>query len=218
MNDFDPLLLQHVSLVIKANETTNITRIDSLESAKILHIEDSLAGLPELLECPDGLYGDIGSGAGFPGIPLAIESGRNTVLIESIGKKAAILESMIGDLGLSDRVSVYSGRVEELAVEKPHSFSVLSARAVSQLSSLMELASPLLMRNGRLICYKAQLSEEELQHALDLRNHFALHLVSDRTFTLSDGETQRRIIVFKKKGKPKVSLPRRNGMAQRKPY
>ncbi len=217
MNEPESLYLKHLSLVMKANETTNITRIDSLDSAKILHVEDSLSGLKELTAAPDGLYGDIGSGAGFPGIPLAIASKRKTVLIESIGKKADILTSIIEQLGIADSVSVYKGRVEELALTHPHAFSVLTARAVSQLSSLMELASPLLMRNGRLLCYKAHISEEEYQHAFELQNTLAMHIIDDRSFALSDGVTQRRILVFEKKGKPKISLPRRNGMAQRKP-
>ena len=85
------LLNKHLDLVVKANETTNITRIVSWESAQVLHIEDSLSALPEFETAPEGLYGDLGSGAGFPGIPIAIETGRETVLVESVKKKAALL-------------------------------------------------------------------------------------------------------------------------------
>ena len=76
------LIVRHLNLVIKANETLNLTRIDTAEEGMLLHIEDSLTGLEEVSEAPSGLYGDLGSGAGFPGIPLAIATGRETVLID----------------------------------------------------------------------------------------------------------------------------------------
>ena len=69
------LIEEHLRLVIDANEKINLTRIDSFDEGMLLHVEDSLAGLGELNQAPDGLYGDLGSGAGYPGIPLAIASG-----------------------------------------------------------------------------------------------------------------------------------------------
>jgi 16S rRNA (guanine527-N7)-methyltransferase len=211
------LIEKHLNLVIKANEVTNITRIDSVEQAKMLHIEDSLAGVQELNAAPDGLYADLGSGAGYPGIPLVIASGRETMLVESVKKKAKILDNFILELGLSDTVSVYPGRAEELASFKPAEFSVITARALSQTGSLMELASPLLVKGGHLICYKARVSEEEFNHALSLENKLGLKLISDRDFYLSDNETYRRILVFEKIHNAQVNLPRRTGMAQRQP-
>lgn len=218
LNEDKRLLIEkHLNLVIKANEVTNITRIDSVEQAKILHIEDSLAGIQELNAAPDGLYADLGSGAGYPGIPLAIASERKTTLVESVKKKAKILEGFALELGLSDSISVFPGRAEELASSKAAAFSVITARALSQTGSLMELASPLLNKGGHLICYKARISEEEFSHALALENKLGLKFISDREFYLSDNETYRRILVFEKFKNAQVKLPRRNGMAQRQP-
>ena len=211
-------LIDHYLLkILEANETTNLTRISSLEEARKLHIEDSLAGLQELQQAPKGLYGDLGTGGGFPGVPLAIESGRKTMLVDSVRKKIAIVESILSDMGLNDSISTYSGRIEDLANEHPQSFTALTARALSKLSVLMELASPLLSKNGLLICYKANVQDEEWDHALSLQDKLGLSLFSDRTLTLSDGETLRRIICFEKIGKPKMKLPRRVGLAQKKP-
>ena len=211
-------LIDHYLLkILEANETTNLTRISSLEEARKLHIEDSLAGLQELQQAPQGLYGDLGTGGGFPGVPLAIESGRKTMLVDSVRKKMAIVESILSDMGLNDSISTYSGRIEDLANEHPQSFTALTARALSKLSVLMELASPLLSKNGLLICYKANVQDEEWDHALSLQDKLGLSLFSDRTLTLSDGETLRRIICFEKIGKPKMKLPRRVGLAQKKP-
>ena len=72
------LLDKHLELVIEENKVTNLTRIVDWESAQVLHVEDSLAGLPEVEEALEGPYLDMGSGAGFPGIPLAIMTGRET--------------------------------------------------------------------------------------------------------------------------------------------
>lgn len=210
----DDLLKRHLELVIEANKTTNITRISTWEEGMLLHVEDSLVGLPEVMDAPVGCMADIGSGAGYPGIPLAIESGRQTLLADSVGKKTAILSSMVETLGL-ENVEVYTGRIEDLAREKPAAFTVVTARALAQLSILMELASPMLQEGGRLVCYKANVSDEELQHALSLQEQLGMKHVSDRTVTL--GDNCRRIICFEKTGHPKIKLPRKVGMAQKRP-
>ena len=210
----EDLLKRHLELVIEANKTTNITRISTWDEGMLLHVQDSLVGLPELREAPEGRMVDIGSGAGYPGIPLAIESGRSTLLADSVGKKTTILASMVQTLGL-DNVDVYTGRIEDLAREEPASFAAVTARALAQLSILMEFASPLLQEGGRLICNKANVSDEEMEHALSLQNRLAMKLVSDRIVEL--GKNHRRIICFEKTGTPHVKLPRKTGFAQKRP-
>lgn len=208
---------RHLELVLAANERVNLTRIDSAESGLLLHVEDSLAGLPEVQAAPAGMLGDMGSGAGYPGIPLALATGRRTVLVESVVKKTAELEGFISELGLAGQVETFAGRLEDLCETRRASFAVLTARALAQTGALMELAAPLLMTGGRLVCYKAQPGEDEIEHARGLEPVLGLSLVSDRSFLLSDNETRRRILVFEKVAKPTVKLPRRVGMAQKKP-
>ena len=142
------LLEKHLKLVIEANKTINITRISSWEDGMLLHVKDSLLGLDALNACPEGRYADIGTGAGYPGIPLAIETGRDTLLVDSVSKKVRILDTFIDELGLNN-VSTYAGRIEDLGKEQRGQFAAVSARALSRLSVLLELASPLLMRGGR---------------------------------------------------------------------
>ena len=154
---------KHLELVIEANKTTNLTRIDSIDEAMTLHVEDSLSGLPEMNAAIEGLYGDLGSGAGYPGIPLAIATGRKTLLIDARQKKMNILASIIQELELGDQIDVYAGRAELLAKTRSGEFSVLTARALSKLSVLLELASPLLRKSGSLICYKSHIDDEELK-------------------------------------------------------
>ena len=215
--DEKQLIRKHLELVLEANETTNLTRIDTFDVGMLLHVEDSLAGLDEVEQAPPGLYGDMGTGGGYPGIPLAIMTKRETVLIDSVRKKTDILKDIIKELGLSEQVEVFNGRLEELSWERPGAFSVLTARALSQMASLMELAAPLLALDGRLICYKANVSEEELQLATSLEEKLGMKMVARRKLTLSDGETERCIIAFEKYQDPAIKLPRKTGIAQKRP-
>lgn len=208
------ILEKHLTLVLEANKITNLTRIDSFEDGQKFHIEDSLTGLNELNEAPQGKYADIGCGAGYPGIPLAVTSGRETLLVDSVRKKTDILDEIIEELNLTN-ISTYHGRIEDLAREQPSSFAVVSARALSQLSILMEFASPLLIKGGYLICYKSNLSEEELNKAISLEKKLGMKLISRRDFDLYD--KHRCIVVFEKISKPSISLPRKTGFAQKKP-
>lgn len=212
------LLDEHLRLIIEINKTHNLTRITSWEKGKIYHIEDSILGIQALNSAPAGRYADIGTGGGFPGIPLAILSGRETVLVDSVGKKTKALDSIISSLGLSSYVSTYTGRTEELALSEPESFSAITARALSSLPSLLELAAPLLTIGGYLICYKAQPENKELSQAIALKDKLGLELIQTYNAVLSDDESQRVIFVFKKINQPQISLPRRVGMAQKRPY
>ncbi len=211
------LMGQYLDLILEANKTTNLTRITSRNEALVLHIEDSLVGLEEVSEAPEGLYGDLGSGGGFPGVPLALATGRETVLVDSVKKKMAIVQQAVNQLGLGRQITTCSDRIEDLALDRPGSFSVLTARALSRLVALLELSSPLLVKGGRLVCYKAQLSDEEMQEARAVEDLLGMRLVSQRETMLSDGETRRTIVVFEKVGKAKLKLPRRIGAAQKTP-
>jgi len=184
----------------------------------LLHVEDSLIGYEEVSSAPEGPMADLGSGAGFPGIPLAILTGRHTTLVESVGKKASLLKEFCATLGIDGNVSVFSGRAEELARTSNERFAVVTARALSSIPSLMELASPLLTQGGLLVCYKSSEIDEELEQGMKIQEKLAMHYQSRRDVVLADGETKRSIVVFMKQGEPTVTLPRREGQAQRHPY
>ncbi len=212
----EQILFDDLHAIMEINKTMNLTRILSEEDGMVLHLEDSVLGLPYVNDAPVGLYGDLGTGGGFPGIPLCVLTGRETLLVDSVKKKVRALEPVAEELGIGDRLSTYSGRIEDLALERPREFSVLTARALSSLGSLLELASPLLRKGGRLVCYKAQPTEEELEIAFGIMKPLGFELVCDDSHELSDGST-RRIFVFQKAANPRIALPRRVGMAQRNP-
>ena len=210
------MIEKHLLLVTEKNKQTNLTRITNWEEALVLHVEDSLSALEEVNESPQGLMGDLGSGAGYPGIPLSIATGRKTVLIDSRLKKMNLVEEMIEELQLGEQISTFAGRAELLARKEGDKFAVLTARALAKLPVLMELASPLLKRGGYLVCYKAKIEKEELNQALSLQKITGMKFISRRDFELQ-GEYERSIVTFKKVSKASVSLPRKEGEAQKKP-
>jgi len=211
------LLVRHLQLVIAANERLNLTRIDNPESGIRLHIVDSLVPLPEVDSAPTGTYADLGSGAGYPGIPLGVAAARPTVLVESVGKKAEFLREALKELGLEHQIRVYPGRAEALARQDPGGFSIVTARAVAQLASLVELASPLLMHGGVFVAMKGAPGEEEIAHGDAAGRRVGMQRESVRHLVLPDGDETRTVVRYVKVGEPTVELPRADGRAQHRP-
>lgn len=217
--DEQQTLETHLKLVLEKNKVLNLTRISSWEEGMLLHVKDSLLGVSAINEAPEGAYLDMGTGGGYPGVPVAIVTHRNTLLVDSVGKKVKAVQEMADELCL-DNVSTWAGRLEDLAKEKPCAFAVASARALSKLSVLMELSSPLLQNKGRLVCYKAKVDEEEMSHALALQKKLNMWVIDDKSYQLESDEGEvftRRIIVFERRGRAELKLPRKVGDAQRKP-
>ena len=211
------LLARHLDLVLSYNERLNLTRITDPTEAAYLHVADSLLLLSAVEGAPRGVLLDIGTGGGFPGLPLAIVSGRKSVLADSVRKKVAAVDEFVHELGLARRVTTEATRVEELAKRRRGGFSVVTARAVAQSNVLVEYAAPLLCRNGRLVVAKARPSREELDAADRAAKLCGMKRVSRETFELPDERGHREVIVYERVGNPSVKLPRNTGMAQHHP-
>jgi len=212
------LLLRHLRYILAANEITNLTSITSEEKGILLHVEDSLTALQEVDDAKAGKLVDLGSGGGFPGIPLAVVTRRETTLIEATQKKARALEKFVQESNMGERIKVKAKRIEEISKTEKDCFAVATARALAPLTAIMELAAPLLMRDGSLIAYKGNLTDCELQRARDTEDILGMELSSIRRLVLSDEITQRTLVVFRKTKEPTIDLPRRNGKAQQSPY
>lgn len=207
-------LARHLALVEEANRSFNLTRIEP-ENAVSLHVVDSLLVLPHLAAAPAGAFADLGSGAGYPGIPLALASGRDLHLVESVKKKAAFLERVVVELRL--KATVHPVRAEELAQESPGAFCAVTARALTALPSLVELASPLLRDSGVLLALKGRPSDEELSAGVTAGAVCGMREVRRLEIALPGTDIVRTVVVYEREGAPRVRLPRRNGMAQREP-
>lgn len=206
------LLSKHARLVLDANERMNLTRIIDPEAVLRLHVVDSLAFLPRISQT-GGRIVDIGSGAGFPGIPLAV-MGFDVVLCESVKKKAAFLADCVDQLGLS--CAVEDMRAEELAAKAPGVADLVIARAVTGLASLVELAAPLLREGGRLIALKGSPEEAEKACGRIAAAMCGMVPMTETQYMLPGGE-RRTVFEFERRGTPRIRLPRRPGMAQKSP-
>nr|WP_315522202.1 16S rRNA (guanine(527)-N(7))-methyltransferase RsmG [Olegusella massiliensis] len=212
-------LLKHLECVIERNQFVNLTRIVDWQDGIDKHILDSLTSLTILQEL--GLAKkshclDIGTGAGFPGIPLSICTEAQFTLIDSTAKKIKEVQYFIDKLELNN-CSAQAIRAEELAKIKPQSFNFILARAVSQLSTLIEYASPLLSSSGYLVVMKAVPSEEECKTSLHAADVCGMTYVSRETLALPHNAGSRSIFIYQKTGKAKIKLPRNVGVAQHHP-
>lgn len=211
------LLARHLDLVIERNRVVNLTRITSVREATYLHVVDSLL-LGDAFACaPEGPFVDMGTGAGYPGIPLAIVTGRQAVLIDSVGKKVAAVQDFVNELGLSDTVRAVTGRVEDFARKNRGGFAVVTARAVAQTNVLVEYAAPLLVRGGRLVVAKARPTADEVAAGDRAARICGLRRVSRETLSLPHDMGQREILVYERTGNPSVRLPRPVGTAKHHP-
>ncbi len=212
-------LLSYLSEILKINEKINLTSIVDFQKACLLHLEDSLVALPEIVEAIEGPYCDIGCGGGFPGVPLGVASGREANLIDSREKKIKAVKGCISSSGVDNLGSFYceAQRIEDFSKNNRSKFAVVSARALSSLPSLLELASPLLKKGGTFVALKSQIEAEEEEQGSKLAPMLGFELKGKRELMLSDGKTKRVIYSFTKTKDSEIKLPRRVGLAQKKP-
>jgi 16S rRNA (guanine527-N7)-methyltransferase len=202
--------------VLRANKAVNLTRIADPRNAVRLHLLDSLAALPDVEAAPVGRMLDIGTGGGFPGVPLAIASRRDTVLLDSVAKKMAAVEAAVHESRL-DRVVVVSQRAEDYAEDEPSGFGVVLARAVAPLPSLLELGVPFLCDSGRLVLLKGRPTEEEIDAGDQAARIVGAVRIGTRTFSIPGSGERRTILTYERAERSSVALPRRVGLAQRRP-
>ena len=181
-------LLEYCELLIKWNKTFNLTSVDDPEQMISLHLLDSLAVLPFL---PGGRVLDVGTGAGLPGIPLAIaRPEQKFVLLDSNGKKTRFLVQASGQLGL-ENVEVVNQRVE--LYQAHELFDVIISRAFSSLGQFLSACNHLLSPGGQFLAMKGKLPEDELH---DLPDGFQLE--SSVELKIPGLEAERRLLMLRR--------------------
>jgi len=211
------LVLSHLAWVLEQNKTLNLTAITEPLAALRLHVIDSLCALKEVDASPAGPLCDIGTGGGFPGVPLGIATSRETLLVDSVGKKVRALQQFLEESGLSEQMSTLAIRAEDLALSQPERFAVVTMRAVSQLPSLVELAAPLLVHHGRFVALKGPIDAAELARGERVAAKVGLEVHAVRRFELPQHGEARTLVTYVRTSSSKLRLPRRTGLAQSKP-
>jgi 16S rRNA (guanine527-N7)-methyltransferase len=188
------------------------------ERAWRVHVADSLTGLEVAELSAASRIADVGAGAGFPGLVLAVaRPGAQVDLIESIGRKCEFMRAAIAAAGIAN-ATVLNTRSEDLAVAGGReAYDAVTARAVGRLSTLAELASPLLKPNGVLVAWKGKRDEDEEQQ-LD-RAAESLSMRPEQILDVGNraGSQHRHLHVIKKTGPTPANLPRKPGIAKKRP-
>lgn len=204
-------LCSYYEKVVECNKAFNLTAITEEKDFAIKHILDSLAGISEI---PHGaILCDIGSGGGFPSMPIAIARDDVSVTaLDSTAKKMAFVSQSARQLGINN-ISTIAGRAEEQKTQFAK-YDVVTARAVSALPILLELAMPFLKVGGIFLAYKTDESElESAQNAMKVLGAKHLHT---KFLNLPNGD-KRAIMVFEKVKQTPPQYPRVYGSIKKKP-
>lgn len=188
------------------------------ERAWRVHVVDSLTGLevPELVAARR--IADVGAGAGFPGLALAVALPAARIdLIESVGRKCDFMRRAIEAAGIANAV-VRNLRSEDWAGAEGHeAYDVVTARAVGRLSTLAELASPLLKPNGVLVAWKGKRDPDEERQLESASEVLAMQPVAVLDVGNRAGSEHRHLHVIRKVGPTPANLPRKAGIAKKRP-
>ncbi|MBR2545388.1 MAG: 16S rRNA (guanine(527)-N(7))-methyltransferase RsmG [Erysipelotrichaceae bacterium] len=201
----------YASLLVEWNEKFNLTAITDREGIFVKHFYDSLL-LQASFKDTDTLC-DVGSGAGFPGIPLKIAYPQLKVsLMEPTGKRCVFLNEVISQLKLTD-IEVLNCRAEEYKEKK---FTYTTARAVSRLNILSELCLPLTEVNGHFIAMKGSQGHDELKEAANAIKKLGGSVREVKEIMLPD-QQERILIDIEKVRETPAGYPRRYAQIKKKP-
>ena len=204
-------------LALLAEERASVSSVVD-ERAWQVHVADSLTGL----EVPGlriaGRIADVGAGAGFPGLVLAIALPDARIdLVESVGRKCEFMRRAIEAAGIPN-AEVLNTRSEDLAgAAGREAYDAVTARAVGRLSTLAELASPLLKPNGVLVAWKGRRDPEEEQQLANAAESLAMHPEQILAVGNRAGSEHRHLHVIRKSGPTPANLPRNPGIAKKRP-
>lgn len=217
-------LATYRDLLLDWNQKVNLTALtDPAEVERRLFL-DAVRMLPAVDDYLGGSVAarlvDIGTGAGFPGLVLAIARPHlDVALIEATGKKIGFLRAVVAALHLSRRVSAFHGRAEDLARDPTHRgrFDLGTARAVAVLPALLELTMPYLRRGGRALFPKSAELGEELAQAERAARMIGARIVGADLLAHGEGERVTRLVIADKMEATPSRYPRRAGIPAREP-
>ena len=205
--------------ILSWNEKVNLTNITDPEDFRVKHILDSLmcTDFPEYLEAEDII--DVGTGGGFPGIPLAVYSpDKRFTLLDSLNKRLKIIDGLASELGITN-IQLLHARAEDAARDPMYreKFDLCVSRAVSNMATLAEYCLPFIKKGGYLLAYKGPDCEQELKDA-----EYALKVLGGRAVDIRDVSVneyglEHKILVIRKVRPTPKAYPRQAGKPAKAP-
>lgn len=207
----------YMKLLLEWNKKINLTAITNEDDIILKHFVDSLTIKKYISENEKII--DIGTGAGFPGIPLAIMNKNNKItLMDSLNKRIVFLNDVIDKLKLTNVKAIHS-RAEELAKNKTYreKYDIAVSRAVANLSTLVEYMLPFVSVGGKCICMKGPNIEEELKNAKNAIKELGGEIIKIENFKLPESDNERNIVIIKKVKETSNKYPRKSGTPSKEP-
>ena len=208
---------KYMNLLIEWNEKMNLTAITEPNDIILKHFIDSIT-INKYIE-NNAKVVDVGTGAGFPGIPLSIiRPDLQITLVDSLNKRLMFLQEIKKELELKN-IDIVHARVEEIGQNKNYreTFDIATSRAVANLSTLSEYLVPLVKIKGKCVCMKASDAEEEIKQAENAVNILGGKIVKVEKFNLPNSDIGRTIIIINKEKSTNGKYPRKPGTPSKEP-
>lgn len=211
------LFYKYMEILLEWNEKINLTAITKEEEIILKHFIDSITILPYLNEKNKMI--DIGTGAGFPGVPVKIMmEDLEIILMDSLNKRIKFLDEVIQQLKLKN-VNTIHARAEELAKDKKQreTYDIATSRAVAKLNTLLEYMLPFVKLGGKCICMKSNNIEEELNEAKKAIKVLGGEIEKIEEIAIANTDIVRKIVIIKKVKSTPKEFPRKAGTPTKNP-
>ena len=214
------MLVEYMDMILEKNQYINLTAVRDRDEALQKHIADSLScDFMEEYEAAENVI-DIGTGAGFPGVPLAIVSpDKKFTLVDSLNKRLRIIDELTGELGIKNVTTVH-GRAEDVGKSKEHreQYDICVSRAVASLDVLCEWCLPLVKKGGYFVAYKGENVSRETEDAANAIKLLGGKIAEIRKVQTEEESISGHVLVMIKKVKNTPSkYPRQAGQAKKNP-
>lgn len=210
---------KYYNMLIETNKVMNLTAITDYNEVIIKHFIDSLLVVNIFDINQSKTMIDVGTGAGFPGIPIKIMFPHLKItLLDSLNKRLKFLNNVIDELGLTNIETVH-GRAEDIARKEQfrEKYDLCVSRAVANLSTLSEYCIPFIAKNGKFISYKSSISSEEIKNAQKAIKILGGTVIDEKTVHLPCSDMDRKFVVINKINNTGKKYPRKAGTPAKEP-